>query len=204
MKNSRKFWDKQAKAFEESDDKEARALVDMSKKYIHKKDLVLDFACGTGGASYEMSKIAGQVLGIDYSEAMIKVASKNLKASNNISFLATTIEDPRLEDHYFDLVTAFNILHLIDDLDHLLKVIHKKLKDGGIFIAMTPCLSEDKNIMTLLIKLGGKLNIFPRVHGYTCYDLDQAMTRNGFLKLEGHVTSEKVANAYGVFKKQSL
>jgi ubiquinone/menaquinone biosynthesis C-methylase UbiE len=204
MKNSKKFWDKQAKSFEESDDKEVKDLVAMSKKYIHKKDLVLDFACGTGGSSYEMSKIAGQVLGIDYSEAMIKVANKNLKASNNLKFMATTIEDAILEDHYFDLITAFNILHLIDDLDHLLEVVYKKLKVGGVFISMTPCLSEHKNIMTLFIRLAGKLNVFPRVHGYTCHELDQEIIRNGFLKLEGHVTSEKVPNAFGVFKKQSL
>ena len=201
MKNSKKFWDKQAKSFEASDDKEAKALVAMSKKYIQKKDSVLDFACGSGGASYEMSKIAGQVLGIDYSKAMIEVASKNLKASNHLKFMATTLEDPILKDGYYDVITAFNILHLLDDLDHLLQVIHKKLKDGGIFIAMTPCLLEHRNIMTLFINLAGKLNIFPKVHGYTSYELDQAIIRNGFIKLEGHVTNEKVANAFGVFKK---
>ena len=58
-------------------------------KYVEKKE-ILDLGCGCGYGSFELSKIAKNVIGVDRSIEAIQFSRENYK-SKNLDFLVSSI-----------------------------------------------------------------------------------------------------------------
>jgi ubiquinone/menaquinone biosynthesis C-methylase UbiE len=101
---------------------------------------VLDCACGTGKHLYMFSEMGLSVNGSDFSEAMIKVANKNLhKFGKNISL--SQCDFRFLEQKYekaFDAVVCLTNslphLHSDNDLITALKSMKNRLNKNGLLI----------------------------------------------------------------------
>jgi ubiquinone/menaquinone biosynthesis C-methylase UbiE len=101
---------------------------------------VLDCACGTGQHLYMFSEMSLSVNGSDFSDAMIKVANKNLrKFGKNISLCQCDFRF--LEKKYektFDAVVCLTNslphLHSDDDLITTLKSMKNRLNKNGLLI----------------------------------------------------------------------
>lgn len=83
-------------------------------RQIQPNEKVIDVACGTGAQVFEMAKKAIKVVGIDYSESMIKQAKKSaLKgACKNVQFVeadATNLSS--FSEKEFDVSTLSLALH---------------------------------------------------------------------------------------------
>lgn len=81
---------------------------------IRSGEKVIDIACGTGAQIFEISNIAGKVVGVDLSESMIAWAKKTAKKQNinNVEFVvsdATNLKE--FADKSFDVATMSLALH---------------------------------------------------------------------------------------------
>ena len=73
----------------------------------------------------------------DVSEAMLGFGHAKAGETGNITFQRCDVAEA--PDGPFDVVMAFNLVHLIPDTDAALAQIHTRLTPGGLFISKTPC-----------------------------------------------------------------
>lgn len=114
---------------------------------------VLDLACGTGHYSKKLLDWgAGYVLGVDSSSGMVDAAKEtvprdekyagkvNFKVGNAIDLGQISGEEP------FHIVVGIWLLNYASDLEEMTSMyctVSANLKDGGVFIAVTPPPAED-------------------------------------------------------------
>ena len=143
-----KFWDSVAKPYAEKPVGNPEAYnkkVDELKKIVKPDDEVLEIGCGTGSLAIELAPHVAHIHAVDISSDMIAIARQ--KASDagieNITFYDEPVE--KIEDFepgQFDVVTAFNIRHLVPDRHATLNSLSSLLKPGGAFVSTTACLGE--------------------------------------------------------------
>jgi len=152
MKDSKEFWNKQASKFSVDESKELDMCFEAAYSYFEQNMKILDFGCGTGISTRKASKKVSNVLGIDYSNEMIELARKATPNDEKIEYKVATIHDKSLNSESYDMVLAFNVLHLVDDPQVALKRIHTLLKPGGLLISSTPCLGEKTDLLDSHLK----------------------------------------------------
>ncbi len=102
-------------------------ILDFSK--INKKARVLDVGCGTGQATALFANRGFEVVGLDISEEMIKVANEKFSSHKNISLKAGTLEDFE-HNKKFDIVASGMAWHWINPKTRCEKA-HNLLKRNG-------------------------------------------------------------------------
>lgn len=103
---------------------------------------VLDLGSGAGNDCFVVRAIVsetGHVTGIDFTDAMLDKANKNLEKTDfkNIDFVKGDIEDMPLNDNTFDVVISNCVLNLVPDKQKAFSEIYRVLKPGGHF-----CISD--------------------------------------------------------------
>lgn len=100
---------------------------------------VLDAACGSGYGSFELSKNAKEVFGLDISEETIKYAKETFCA-DNLNYIIASVTELPFDDNSFDVVVSFETIeHISEEQQHLfLKETKRVLKKDGILIISTP------------------------------------------------------------------
>ncbi|MGJ5814186.1 methyltransferase domain-containing protein [Paludibaculum fermentans] len=98
---------------------------------------VLDIACGMGYGSFELSKHAARVVGLDVSDEAVNAARDRYQAPN-LQFLTAPAQQIPLDDHSFDLIVAFEVIEHLADWEALLGQAKRLLAPGGQFIVSTP------------------------------------------------------------------
>lgn len=81
---------------------------------VRKGETVIDIACGTGAQVFQLSRKAGQIVGVDLSESMIKFANKKCKKQSilNAEFkLADATNLTVFADREFDVAIMSLALH---------------------------------------------------------------------------------------------
>jgi len=116
-----KFWNRASRDFDakvyhkykESYDE----LASLAIKYLHLDDNVLDYACGTGVMTIELSGFVKRIIGIDIADQMIEKAKIKAIERNirNVEFQVLNIFDSSLKSGSFSVILAFNILHFFKD-----------------------------------------------------------------------------------------
>jgi 2-polyprenyl-3-methyl-5-hydroxy-6-metoxy-1,4-benzoquinol methylase len=203
-----KFWNKVSANYDVSVYDKYKPVYDetvaLARKYLDKGDHVLDFACGTGSVTFQLSVSVKQILGIDISDQMIAVANKKAAEQQieNVEFRSISIFDPGLQPGSFDVIVAFNILQFIKDENDLLQRIKQLLSEKGIFIQATDCHSEYKSYKVLIMKTLSKLGYFPYIRSWTIKELEQSLANNHFEILETSLLYEMPVNYFIVAKKQ--
>jgi ubiquinone/menaquinone biosynthesis C-methylase UbiE len=95
---------------------------------------VLDLGCGYGWhCKYAVECGAGQVLGIDLSEKMIREAIEK-NADPKINYRVCGLDDYDFPPDSFDCVISNLVLHYIADIDTVFKRIYMTLKTDGAFL----------------------------------------------------------------------
>ena len=97
---------------------------------------ILDVGCGTGMRSLELARAnpSSDVLGIDFSAAALNVARgrQRVHRVDNVSFLASKIEDLPALGLSFDYINCDDTLYLLDSPADGLAVLRSLLREGGI------------------------------------------------------------------------
>ena len=153
MNAAQKFWDKQAERFDKSDTNSESAnneLISRTREYLKPEDKVLDYGCATGRKTLRLAEGIKHVHGLDFSAEMIREAMKNKisAAAENVSFTQGTIYSEDLEKSSFDKITAYSVIHLLEDSDNAIQRIYELLKPGGLFISETACFKDNMALKT--------------------------------------------------------
>ena len=112
-----------------------------------KEKKILDLGCGYGeNDKYCRDLGAKEILGIDISEHMIKIAEKN-NADENIKYKVMAMEDIGKIKEKFDIVISSLAFHYVKDYEKLIKDIYNLLNDDGILIFSINLLSLSNNFI---------------------------------------------------------
>jgi len=103
---------------------------------------VLDIACGTGGPTIELARRGYNVVGLDISEEMIRIAARKAgEAGLDVKFIVGDMRRIGFVEK-FDAVTCFftSINYVLDDegIEGLFRSVYRCLRSGGVFIADVP------------------------------------------------------------------
>ncbi len=109
-------------------------MFDIVPKYLHGKKL-LDLGCGPGLHAKEYCNRGAEVIGIDISEEMIKIAKEQVPKA---TFLKANLLELPFKNNHFDIITSSYVLDHIKDLGFAAKEIFRILKLGGEFIFTIP------------------------------------------------------------------
>jgi ubiquinone/menaquinone biosynthesis C-methylase UbiE len=190
MYKAQKFWDKQAKAFDDSEkqfEPATRELISRTKEYLNANDNVLDFGCATGTKTLELADVVKHIHGLDFSAEMISEATKKKNKVNvtNASFSQGTIFNNDLEKASFDKIIAYSIIHLLEDHERVIQRIYELLKPGGLLISETACFKDKMDFKTRLefttYRFMKRLGIFPlHLNMFKGSDVEQLINSQNF------------------------
>ena len=98
---------------------------------------ILDIGCGGGLLSEPMSRLGGNVTGIDASEKNIISAKIHAKQNNlNISYFCNSPENFK-SNKKFDLVLNMEIVEHVEDVNFFIKKSSELLKENGLMFVAT-------------------------------------------------------------------
>jgi SAM-dependent methyltransferase len=167
---------------------------------------VLEIGCGTGTTALRLAPFTRRLLATDVSASMIAIAREKLAAEPvpQLSFAVADADTPVAGLGEYDAVLAFNLLHLVTDLDRALELAMQALRPGGLLISKTACIAEMNPLIPYLaLPLMRAIGKAPHV---LCFDADglrSAISRQGMdiVSVERHGTRCKDIRVFIVARK---
>lgn len=113
----------------------------MRKMNVQKGQMALDVCCGTGDWSFSLAEsvgVEGKVIGLDFSENMLKVARGKLatKQLPQLQFIRGNAMELPFPENTFDYVTIGFGLRNVPDYMRVLQEMHRVLKPGGMAVCL--------------------------------------------------------------------
>ena len=169
---------------------------------------VLEIGCGTGSTALRLAPHTSRLLATDVSAGMIAIAREKLAARPvpQLSFAVADAETPVAGQREYDVVLAFNVLHLVTDLDRALELAVQALRPGGMLISKTACISEMNPLIPYLaLPLMRAVGKAPHVLCFDAAELHRAMARQGMdiVSVERHGTRGKDFRVFIVARKSA-
>ena len=169
---------------------------------------VLEIGCGTGTTALRLAPATRSLLATDVSPAMIAIAREKLNAlplpMPQLRFEIFDADAPVGNGAAYDAVLAFNLMHLVSDLDTALDSVVAALKPGGRFISKTPCLGEmNRLIPALLIPILRAIGMAPSVLVLDAAQLRSSFERHGLVieAIERHGSKRRDVRVFIVARK---
>lgn len=167
---------------------------------------VLEVGCGTGSTAMRLAPFTGRMLATDVAPGMIAIARERLAAQPvpQLGFALADADTPGQGQGAYDVVLAFSMLHLVEDLDHALKLLVQALRPGGLLISKTPCINEmNPLIPRLALPLMQAIGKAPQVLCFDAQQLQVALVRQGLeiVSVERHGTRGKDIRVFIVARK---
>ncbi len=190
MSVSRAFWDKRADKYAAAPIKDEAAYghtLERTRSHLDARHQVLELGCGTGTTALKLADHVASITGTDIAPGMIRIARAKAEADNvpNAQFHTATVAEALALGEAPDVVLAFNLLHLLPEMQGDLRAIYARLPPGGLLISKTPCVA-DPAIGLLRFVLGPVLPVMrlvgmaPFVQRLDFGALDGAITGAGF------------------------
>ena len=205
-----RFWDRIARQYAAdpiADMAGYEATLQRVLSLLHPGQDVLEIGCGTGTTALRLSPFTRRLLATDVSQQMINVAREKLaeRPMAQLGFAVADADAQVFGQGIYDAVLAFNMLHLVSDLDLALAQAVRALRPGGLLISKTPCISEMNPLVRwLALPLMRAIGKAPDV--LLCLDAAQlrsAMVRQGLRieVVERHGTRGKDFRVFIVARK---
>ena len=107
----------------------------------------VDMGTGTGAMVQALQERAAErgpiwILGIDRASRMVEEAGRHVSVEVPVWYVVNDLLAVTWPEGTFDGITALLLLHLVEDIDHLLAQVYRALKPGGRFAY---AVSSDKN-----------------------------------------------------------
>lgn len=176
--------------------------LDRTRNYLSSQDCVLELGCGTGTTALKLAPFTGPYVATDFAARMVSIGQGKLDratdAPKNLSFeqsdIATAPQGP------FDVVLAFNLLHLVPELPRALQQVADRINPGGLMISKTVCLAGSWYYRPLIavMRLFGKA---PFVSYLSIPELERMITDSGFEILETGCFPAKPPSRFIVARK---
>ena len=204
---SQRFWDRIAERYDERSSETLDAYHEMRlahmRDFLEPDHAVLDFACGTGRLALALAPHVADVQGIDLSTGMIARANAKLEDGTpaNVRFASIDLFDRDLDERRFDVVTAFNVLHLLDDPSHYLQRLRSLLERDGLLISETPCLSRKPWFVRAAIRVFGVIPGLPHARILTPARVESLVADQGFEIVEARLLDEEIGDPWLVARR---
>ncbi|NKE04885.1 MULTISPECIES: demethylmenaquinone methyltransferase [Mesobacillus] len=113
----------------------------MKKMNVQKGSKALDVCCGTADWTIALAEAAGkdgEVVGLDFSQNMLKIGEEKLQARNldQATLIHGNAMELPFEDNSFDYVTIGFGLRNVPDYNQVLREMHRVLKPGGMAVCL--------------------------------------------------------------------
>ncbi|MCV3271285.1 class I SAM-dependent methyltransferase [Roseobacter sinensis] len=169
------FWDRIAPKYAKKPVKDPTAYaekLETVRELVKPTDIVLELGCGTGTTAIKLAPYVAAYTATDVSPAMIRIAEEK-NSSAPVSNLRFAVADASrvAGERPFDVVLAFSLLHLVDDLPVVLRAVHDQLRPGGFFLSKTVCLGEGNIAIRGLVRALTAVGVAPKVRSLTKDDL---------------------------------
>ena len=169
---------------------------------------VLEIGCGTGSTALRLAPGTRRLTATDVSTGMIAIAREKLAVQPvpQLSFAVADADAAEFGKEVYDVVLAFNLLHLVDDLERTIAVATRSLKPGGLFISKTACISEMNPLVAwLALPLMRAIGKAPHVLCLRADRLQSAIAQQGLeiLSVERHGTRGKDIRIFIVARKSA-
>lgn len=205
-----RFWDRIARKYAAdpiADLPGYEATLQRVLTLLHPGQDVLEIGCGTGTTALRLAPYTRRLLATDVSQEMITIAREKLAARPmaQLGFAVADADAQVFGQGIYDAVLAFNLLHLVSDLDQALAQAVRALRPGGLLISKTPCIAEMNPLVPrLALPLMRAIGKAPDV--LLCLDaaqLQAAMARQGLQieAVERHGTRGKDIRVFIVARK---
>ncbi len=203
------FWDRRARKYDDDirrhDSLYIRTIASVNS-LLTNSDVVLDLGCASGEIGLNIARHVHRVHGIDVSAKMIELANQKIRERDpnvpNVTFSQEDAFNQKLTGSSFSAVTAFNVLHLLDDIHGVLTRLHDLLEPEGLFISQTPCLGERDWPVRSLLGLAQRLGFAPPIRSLTFAEVESLVSSSGFEILESEIWDEKSAVQWVVARKE--
>ena len=167
---------------------------------------VLEIGCGTGSNALRLAPFTRRLLATDVSAGMIAIAREKLAAEPvpQLSFAVADADAAVARQGEYDVVLAFNVLHLVTDLDRALELAVQTLRPGGLLISKTACISEMNPLIPYLaLPLMRAVGKAPHVLCFDAAVLQSAVARQGMdiVSVERHGTRGKDIRVFILARK---
>lgn len=189
MSKAARFWDRHADVYSKKPIKDQASYdqgLDRTRKYLSAGDHVLEIGCGTGTTALLLAPSVKQITATDISSRMVEIGREKAATEgvDNIHFERATLFDADLDRGPFDVITAFNSLHVVGDIPGGLVEIRERLKPGGFFISKTPCVGEMNRLVPIGISVMKLLGLAPPLDYLKATEIEDHITGADFAILE--------------------
>lgn len=204
--NAEKLWDRLSVNFDKRVNKYEQSYaryVEKIRIYLNVKDIVLDFACGTGLIANKIAENVQKIYAIDISSKMLEAAKKKANELNieNINFCQSSIFDEKFKKESFDVILVFNVFHILENTQKHIQRINELLKPGGLIISATPCIGEKQMFLKILISLLKKIGIARYMNVFKTLELEDSIAKEKFRIVETEIMHQNPTNYFIVAKK---
>lgn len=220
LAHSTRFWDKTACKYAASTIGDMPGYEHTLQRVRHRlrpTDRVLELGCGTATTALRLAPATAHYTAADLSPAMLDIARQKLNDAppevHRMLHLVVADADAHLPAPAplfrqgtgqaeaaneaavgWDAVLAFNLLHLVPDLDHTLAQVVRHLRPGGLFISKTACIAHMNPLVPhVALPVLRLLRVIPPIHVLTEDHLLTAIERSGLSidSLEHHATPKR-------------
>lgn len=199
------FWDRAAVKYAArpvSDPDAYETTLTRTRSYLGAETTALELGCGTGTTALKLYEGTRRYVASDISQAMIGIARAKLDGLDGMlpEFRVGGVGREELGSGEFNTILAFNLLHLIPDLDTALATIHDALPENGLFISKTPAIAG-KWYFRPVIKVMQMLGKAPYVSFLTVEDVDARISAAGFRIVETGLYPPSAPSRFVVARK---
>ncbi|MXY33882.1 MAG: methyltransferase domain-containing protein [Boseongicola sp. SB0664_bin_43] len=178
------FWDRIAPKYARKPVKDPLAYaekLDAVEALLEPTDTVLELGCGTGSTAISLARSVAEYTATDVSPAMIGIAEEKGRAAgaNNLRF-AVGDAAGAAANVPFDVVLAFSLLHLVEDVAAVLASVSSQLKPVGLFVSKTVCMGEANLARRGLVRTLEAFGLAPHVTSLCQVQLEALIQDAGF------------------------
>ncbi len=203
-----RFWDRIARKYAAdpiADMAGYERTIQRTRHYLSGSDHAFEFGCGTGTTALKLAPSVARIVATDISPKMVEIAREKAIAANctNAAFEVGAPATYVAPDGAFDVVLAFNVLHLVAEREAALRGAHRLLKNGGLFISKTPSLGEMNPLFRVAVPLMQMIGQAPYVDFFSAQDLEREISAAGFEIVERahHASKGKDTRPFLVARK---
>lgn len=205
--HSASFWDKIASKYAKkpvADQAAYDAKLTRLRALVRAEDRMLEIGCGTGSTALHLAPDIAEVTATDISREMIAIAERKRMETNasGVRFRQAAA-DLRLGEAPFDIVTAFSLLHLVEDVSAVLAAVYAQTRPGGLFVSKTVCLGDSNGALRLFVRGLHLVGLAPRVTMLSKASLCAALIEAGFDILESQYFGKGRLNPFIIAQRSS-
>ncbi|KZL23232.1 class I SAM-dependent methyltransferase [Pseudovibrio sp. WM33] len=189
MQNSAGFWDKHAPGYVARPMKDVASYekaMDRVRSYLTPEQEVLELGCGSGATAMLLAKHVKHMTASDISGKMIEFGREKAwdDGVENVSFVHAPAGGSVLDGKTYDVVMAYNVIHLIKGPADAINQVQRLVKPGGLLISKTPCLGDSAFYWRWLINVMRLVGYAPYVTYFKQVELGRQIEQAGFKIVE--------------------